>query len=255
MLHLPMRREKDGPVVLMNYGLNGDRVDNHRLSVLFARAANEAGIAVFRFDYSGCGVSGEEFWETSLTEKTHDTLAVIDFLKGCFPGEIFNLVLLGYSDGIRILHKIAKDRAEVKAACLWNPIIKSMTGTFKASGKRMAIEPITKKLVFPLFGLYMGLDYLKEANQDMRIEEITGLDMPKLFVFGTGDKHTIGLQQELKERPPLMHQCAILEIEGANHLFSRVAWSAEVIQKTVDWLTGLTIKNEDHGNTIASKRY
>lgn len=250
MIHVPMRRAKGSPLVLMNYGMNGDRVDNHRLSVLFARHANEAGITVVRFDYSGCGVSTEEFWETSLTEKTSDTLAVIDFIKGCFPAEDFNLIMLGYSDGIRILNKIARLRKEVKAVCVWNPIIRSMTGTFKAAGKKMAIEPITKKLVFPIFGLYMGIDYLKEANEDMMIEEIMELNMPKLFVFGTGDTHTLGLQHELDEFALPADAC-IEKIDGANHLFSRVEWSAQVIKLTTDWVNALSDKTLVYGNTIA----
>ncbi len=250
MIHVPMRRSKGSPIVLMNYGLNGDRVDNHRLSVLFARQANEAGIAVVRFDYSGCGVSTEEFWETSLAEKTSDTLAVIDFIKGCFPDEDFNLILLGYSDGIRVLNKIARLRDEVQALCLWNPIIRSMTGTFKSSGKKMAIEPITKKLLFPLFGLYMGIDYLKEANEDMMIEEVLDIHLPKLFVFGTGDTHTLQLQQELKSMT-LPQDLQIEEVAEANHLFNRVEWSEQVVQLTIDWVNALSDKKLMYGNSIA----
>lgn len=253
MIHVPQRRAKGSPLVLMNYGMNGDRVDNHRLSVQFARHASEAGITVVRFDYSGCGVSTEEFWETSLTEKTSDTIAVIDFIKGCFPDEDFNLIMLGYSDGIRIVSKVAKLRSEVQAVCLWNPIIRSMTGTFKAAGKKMAIEPITKKLVFPLFGLYMGIDYLKEANEDMLIEEVMGLNMPKLFVFGTGDIHTLPLQQEL-DAFPLPDDAAIEKIDGANHLFSSVEWSAQLIKLTADWVNALSGKQLIYGNTIAKQR-
>ena len=253
MIHVPLRRAKGSPLVLMNYGMNGDRVDNHRLSVQFARHANEAGITVVRFDYSGCGVSTEEFWETSLTEKTSDTLAVIDFIKGCFPEEDFNLIMLGYSDGIRILSKVAKLRKEVRAVCMWNPIIRSMTGTFKASGKKMAIEPITKKLVFPLFGLYMGIDYLKEANEDMQIEDVMELNIPKLFVFGTGDTHTLPLQKEL-DAFSLPDGATIEKINGANHLFSKVEWSAQVIKITTDWVNALSGKTLIYGNTIAKQR-
>jgi uncharacterized protein len=253
MIHVPQRRAKGSPVVLMNYGMNGDRVDNHRLSVLFARHANEAGITVVRFDYSGCGVSTEEFWETSLSEKTSDTLAVVDFIKGCFPNEDFNLVMLGYSDGTRIMNKVARVRSEVKAVCMWNPIIRSMTGTFKAAGKKMAIEPITKKLVFPLFGLYMGIDYLKEANEDLLLEEVMELNMPKLFVFGSGDVHTLPLQQEL-DQFSLSGNTTIEKIDGANHLFSTVEWSAQVIKLTTDWVNALFDKKLSYGNTSAKQR-
>jgi alpha/beta superfamily hydrolase len=237
MLHVPRERAPGGPLILLNYGLNGDRVDNHRLSILLARRANAAGVSVLRFDYSGAGVSSGEFHDTSIGTKVADTMAMIDFVKGCFQDEPLRLFLLGYSDGIRVVHHVVRRRRDIDAVAAWNPIIRSMTQTFRSSTRnRMAIEPTTKKLVLPLFGVYLGVDYLREANEHLDLAEILDNDIPKLFVFGTGDAHTLGFQQELRSLRRERSDFDLLEIEGANHLFNRVAWSEELVAKTVDWL-------------------
>lgn len=238
MLHAPPERARGGPLILLNYGLNGDRVDNHRLSILLAKRANAAGVSVLRFDYSGCGLSDSEFHEASIGTKVADTMAMIDFVKGCFHDEVQRIVLLGYSDGIRVIHHVLRQRTDISAICAWNPIIRSMTQTFRPSKKnRMAIEPTTRKLVFPLFGVYLGVDYLREANEHLDVTDILDQDIPKLFVFGTGDVHTLGFQQELASLRRVRSDFDLHGIEGANHLFNRVAWSEELVKKTVDWVS------------------
>jgi alpha/beta superfamily hydrolase len=237
MLHVPPERASGAPLILLNYGLNGDRVDNHRLAVLLARRANAAGVSVLRFDTSGSGVSAGEFHDTSIGTKVADTMAMIDFIKGCFQGEPLRLFLLGYSDGIRVVHHVLKRRRDVSAVAAWNPIIRSMAQTFRSLARnKMAIEPTTRKLVFPLFGVYLGVDYLREANEHLELAELLDNDVPKLFVFGTGDVHTLGFQQELRSLRRERSDFELQEIEGANHLFNRVAWSEELVAKTVDWV-------------------
>jgi uncharacterized protein len=237
MLHLPRQRAEGNPLILLAYGLNGDRVDNHRLSILLANQANAAGVSVVRFSSNGCGLSSREFHETSIATKVADTLAVIDFVKGCHADEPFKLVLLGYSDGIRVVHHVLQRRRDVSAIALWNPTIRSMTDTFQPKERgKMQLEPATRKLVFPLFGVYLGMDYLREANQHLDPREVLGHDVPKLFVFGTGDVHTRSFQEELQALRAEGARFDLREIEGANHLFSRAAWSEEVVARTVEWV-------------------
>jgi hypothetical protein len=237
MLHIPSRRAKGSPVVMINYGLNGDRVDNHRLALSFAEKANQAGITVIRFDYLGCGLSSGEFHDTSIVSKTADTLRMIEFIKGCFQGEAYKLILLGYSDGIRVIHNILKNGVNIYAIVAWNPIVRSMTQTFKAAkNKKPTIEPTTKKLVFPLFGLYMGIDYLKQANEHISIDTLLNKNLPKLFIFGSEDSHTREFRLEMQASQHQYPDLHLLEVAGANHLFNKTEWSEHLIDHTVDWV-------------------
>jgi len=239
ILHLPDQKAEGNPVVLMNYGLNGDRVDNHRLALLFAERANAAGITVLRFDYTGCGISDGKFYDTSIASKTVNSIGMIEFLKGCFGSESFQLILWGYSDGIRVSANLIRHGIPVAALCAWNPIVRSMTGTFKSKSKKMAIEPTTKRLMFPIFGMYMGVDYAKEANQNMPIEPLLDCSLPKLFVFGGGDIHTLEFQAEMKSIREKRTDFDYHEVPYANHIFNRVEWANDVVDHTVGWISNL----------------
>ena len=100
----------------------------------------------------------------------------------------------------------------------------------------MTIDPATKKLIFPLFGLYMGQDYLKEVNEDLDLTALLDRPVPKLFAFGTGDTHTLLFQRELGSIREQTQNLSILEIPGANHIFNRVTWSTQLIEGTIDWV-------------------
>jgi len=236
VLHLPDQPRKENIILLLNYGLNGDRVDNHRLSILLSTEACKAGMAVLRFDYTGCGISDDVFINTSIASKVLDTIAMIDFIKGCYGEADFQLVLLGYSDGIRVLHKVLESGVSVAAICCWNPIIRSMTNTFRSTDRKLLVEPITRRMVIPLFGMYMGIDYLRDANEDLATDDLLDHPGPKLFVFGTGDRHTLDFQQELKLLHAQRKDFDIREVPDANHLFNRIGWSRAVVTHTLDWI-------------------
>jgi uncharacterized protein len=235
MFHLATYPAVGAPLLVVNYGLNGDRVDNHRLAVLLARRANLAGISVVRYDYAGCGVSSGEFPETSISSKVEDARAVLNFIKGCQEGPS-RIFLLGYSDGVRIVHQLVASMSGINGFVLWNPVVKSMTRTFRSSQKRAVLEPTTRKLLFPLFGVYMGLNYLREANGDLDVHALLGHRVPKTIFFGTGDVHTLTFQQDLKPLLPEYPDVEVQEINGANHLFNRTEWSESLVERTVGWI-------------------
>ena len=56
MLHRPLQ-EGPRPAVLMCHGLGGTKVGRHRIYVALSEALARLGIAVMRFDFSGCGDS------------------------------------------------------------------------------------------------------------------------------------------------------------------------------------------------------
>jgi hypothetical protein len=65
--------------------------------------------------------------------------------------------------------------------------------------------------------------------------------------------HTLPLQQEL-DQFSLSGNTTIEKIDGANHLFSTVEWSAQVIKLTTDWVNALFDKKLSYGNTSAKQR-
>lgn len=238
MLHVPEKRAKGSPVVMMCYGLNGDRVEVHRMSVIAARQAEAMGITFFRFDYRGLGLSEGEFQHSSIDSKIEDAMAAIDFLKGCFQSEDHTLILLGFCDGARITCKIANMRSDIGGLAMWNPIFSQMPAVFRSEGDRpkMVREPDTKELVYPFFGLWMGTNYLKQVNSKTDIQEFTGLKIPKLLVFGGNDLYT-----EETRKYFIKYECQqdmfldMVTIQNAKHLFNSTDWTRQVIDQTLAW--------------------
>jgi hypothetical protein len=70
-------------------------------------------------------------------------------------------------------------------------------------------------------------------------------------MFGTGDLHTRRFQDELKpmlaEHPDVM----LHEIDGANHLFNRIEWSENLVDRTIGWVLQ-TSRTLDAGAVRAS---
>lgn len=124
IMHIPDVRVQGTPIVILCYGLNGNRVENERLLVKAGKEFMDAGIVFVRFDYIGLGVSDGEFWEVSNTSKVEDVLAVINYIKGCFQEETYNIFLLGFSDGAKIANIVANLSDEVKGLANWSPVLK-----------------------------------------------------------------------------------------------------------------------------------
>ncbi|AJQ26590.1 alpha/beta hydrolase [Pelosinus fermentans] len=239
VIHIPSVRAIGAPIIIMCYGLNGDRVEVHRMSVFAARRAAQLGITFIRFDYSGLGLSDDEFWHSSINTKVEDVLAVIDFVKGCFQTENPTLVLLGFSDGGRVACRIANICKEVSGLAMWNPMFSAMPPILPNSGfvPKFVREPQTREFVYPFFGLWMGSEYVRDINSSMNIEEFNTYDKDKLLIFGGDDLYSKETREQIIRDPSnLTTNVKIISIPGANHLFNRVEWTEQVISKTMEWV-------------------
>lgn len=239
MLHLPRKKVNPLRVVVMCYGLNGNRVENNRMTVFFGRKAEESGIAFCRFDYRGLGVSEGEFWNTSVQTKVEDVLAVVHHIKACFRDERIQIFALGYSDGVRIVLDLIERIKDIVGICLWSPILYTLIDNAHGRHARKFVrEPNTGSLVLPHRGLWMGKEYLKQqiykGDEPERLKKFL---KPCMAFFGGNDPLTIKTRDRMIE----MQNCERRDIEiavvdGADHLFSRVSWSEQVIDKTLDWV-------------------
>jgi len=93
----------------------------HRPFVEMARAACEAGVAVLRFDFRGCGDSEGEFEDATLDDWRRDLRAALAFAPANLGGE--RMGLLGLRLGAALAAELAE--AEITLACLalWEPVV------------------------------------------------------------------------------------------------------------------------------------
>lgn len=239
VLHLADESPKNSPTVILCYGLNGNRVENHRMSVLFGRLAEVSEINFFRFDYRGLGVSDGEFWEMSISSKVEDVVSAINFIKGCTDNNKQQIILLGFSDGARVAMDVLKLCPNIDAVCMWNPIFFPLpiSNDIKAS-LRLTREPRTKKIVFPFEGVWSGTKHLREQKE---IGDVLGdylsFKGPKMSLFGSKDSYTIyGRQMLIEKNEEAEYKSKIITIENANHIFSHSSWVEEVLNNTISWI-------------------
>ncbi|HEX3046533.1 MAG TPA: alpha/beta hydrolase [Bacillota bacterium] len=239
MLHVPEKRAPGSPVILLCCGLDGKRAEVHRMATLMARRGEKLGVTMLRFDYRGLGVSQGEFWRTSISKKIEDTLAVIDFLKGCFQGDQFTLIPLGFSDGARIAAGLFKKREGISGLAFWSPIFYSVAANFAGyqPGARISRHPATHELVYPFNGLWLGIDYLKEQTaMGNALQDFYGFEGPRLVVFGGADPETGETHRELEALTEDKKKgLTVITVPGANHTFNHGDWSLQVINQTLEW--------------------
>jgi uncharacterized protein len=122
MLHLPVDVQKPVPAVLILHGFTGQRMEPHRLFVLFSRLLAEHGIASMRFDFRGSGESEGVFDEMTPSREVEDVVAAYAFLKSRAEINPTKLGLLGLSMGGMVAAlSVAQPGVAFKALSLWAP--------------------------------------------------------------------------------------------------------------------------------------
>ena len=88
-----------------------------------------------------------------------------------------------------------------------------------------------------LLGVGLNVKLIKTLQSEQSLKKLETYKSPILFVFGSRDSTTVGLQQYLNE----IDYCArthvqINIIEGADHLFGIVEHIDQVILQTNNWI-------------------
>ncbi len=122
MLHLPLQVQTPVPTVLILHGFTGQRMEPHRLFVLFSRLLAEHGIASMRFDFRGSGESEGTFDQMTPSREVEDVVAAYHFLQSRAEIDGSNLGLLGLSMGGMVAAlAVAEPGLVFKALSLWAP--------------------------------------------------------------------------------------------------------------------------------------
>lgn len=122
MLHLPMMVTKPVPAVLLLHGFTGQRVEPHRLFVLFSRLLASHGIASMRFDFRGSGESEGMFDEMTPSREVEDVVAAYEFLQSRPEIDGSRLGLLGLSMGGMVAAlSVGQPGLDFKSLVLWAP--------------------------------------------------------------------------------------------------------------------------------------
>ncbi|NLM10227.1 MAG: hypothetical protein GX213_05515 [Clostridiaceae bacterium] len=237
VMHIPNRQNDIPVVIIMCYGLNGNRTEQHRMSVKLGEMCEVNSVNLVRFDYANVGVSEGDFFFSSISERVRNVIDIYNFVYGCFNREI-SVYLIGFSDGAKIAIQAQEHIGYFSGLICWNPIIKvpyiSESMDRNPSGPvKLKIHQKYKKPYKPLFGVCLNTGLIKEIERDNSVSKLSNLGRT-LFVFGEKDKYTKHIRAYFESRNLINTNIVI--IEGAGHLFNSPAYERQVNESTIKWI-------------------
>jgi pimeloyl-ACP methyl ester carboxylesterase len=272
IVHEPEKRH-DGVALLFASSGVQNRSGPHRMYVQAARRFSQLGLTSLRLDLPGVGDSVER--KLGGDFDLHDPASVVDAIEFLVANhDVRRVVLVGLCAGARVAVKAAARHPKVDAVIAWSmPIISGAVdmpveeGGGAYMGRAMARAQLREwapKLVNPA-AWYRYLRSEKTVAEGWRMMQralsgflpeplrqkssrqtdfLSSLDSyvasgrKMLCVYG-GDDDTV--RTEFGERYPeiVAHRsssCDYLVVPNADHTYTRIAASEEVIARTSDWL-------------------
>lgn len=245
-LHVPEAREEEQgariPVVVICHGFVGNRIGTDRLFVKAAKALEESGFAVLRFDYAGCGESEGDYGQTGMgswidqTRYALDTVLDLDFIDHT------KVALLGHSLGGAVAVATAAVDKRVNTLVLWAPVGHPFVDIVELVGRETYDEAVTKGAVEHA-GYSLSHSFFQSLAPAHPLQEAKHFAGDVFLVHGTSDPvisvdYSFLYQKVFWTRGTGL--CDKEIITGADHTFSTKGHSAIAIGQTVDWL-----KNKD----------
>ena len=239
VLHISNRQNDIPIVIIMCYGLNGNRVEQHRMSVKLGEMCEDNAINLVRFDYANVGVSEGDFFFSGISERTKNVIDICNFVRGCFNTKI-SVYLIGFSDGAKVSVQAIEYIKDFSGLICWNPIIKvpytfESANTTSATADKLKFHKKYKKPYKPLFGVCLNTDLIKEIESDNSVKKLDNKSK-KLFIFGERDRFTKHIKAFIETKNLI--NANIVLIMGAGNLFKSTAYEQQVNEKTIKWILG-----------------
>lgn len=213
VLHLP--GAGPWPCVITAHGLLSAKASDKYL--LLATHLTQAGFACLRFDFRGCGESGGQLKDTTVTGRIRDLKAVLAHLRDhpTLDGRFF---LLGSSLGGYVVLFVAAESPQVMATALWATPVHLR-------------DLLSREEALTAHGL--GTPFFRE------IAEGTCAEVP------AGVPHCLIIHGEQDELIPCYHARALYEranepkdlqiLSGADHRLSDRQHREEAVRLSIAW--------------------
>ena len=223
-----------------------------------SRALNRAGIAVFRFDFTGLGESEGDFADTNLSSNVDDLVAAADFLEQNYEAP---KILIGHSlGGAAVLQATRRIPSAVAVATIAAPAepshikrhLQAAAEKIQASGEAdVSVAGRTFKI---------KQQFLDDLDQTKMHDVIRNLQRA-LLVFHSPIDNTVGIENAGKIFKAAKHPKSFISLDHADHLLTSendsqyvgaviAAWASKYIGETEKNLTAKDLKdNRVHAST------
>ncbi|WP_413385429.1 alpha/beta hydrolase [Bacillus velezensis] len=212
-------------------GINAEKSEVHRMGVKLGKLLKENGHSLIRFDYRGLGLSDGHFSEMTNYTKLEDTKEIYHMAKknsGC------NIVFLGFSDGAKIA--ILAAEKFVKNFVLWSPLLVNPSLETNSNRRIKILKDDFGLPVIPNIGLGFGIKYFKEEKRFQKaLLKIKQFQKKTLVIYGEKDEFVRKTRSEWDN-----YFKEVIEIRGAEHIFSNPDWENIVLKRTLEWVGNLS---------------
>jgi len=229
VFHLPQKEKP--PLVILIHGFGGSK--SKRNLVGLARALQKEEIAVFRFDFAGCGDSEGKLENTTIKREIDDLDAAMKAIFKEADLDNSKIVFVAESLGpvVATLYKNQFDIA-LKTMVFWAPgfcqkkllRIWQTEKELKEWKKRGYAIHKDKK---------MGLEYLKENEDKDYTFALSKINLPILILHSRKDE-TVPI--EFSEKLAKKYKNVELVKLNSNHKFEDYHEQQKLIDKTVKWI-------------------
>ncbi len=227
VLHLPSGAP--APAIIMCHGFTGSRSEAHRLFVAAARDFAAHGLGVLRFDFRGSGDSAGDFSQMTISREIEDAAAALDYVVSRPEVDASRVGVLGLSLGGCVAACLAGRDPRAKALALW-----AATAHPEKISERLAAEFAANDVV-DMHGWGLGRAFADDAVSIKPLEEAARYVGPSLVVHG-GEDQTVPPADAASYRVALGGRCRVHIVKDADHVFSSLAYKAEAIRITRDFL-------------------
>lgn len=230
IFHLPKRKGKF-PGVIICHGFNGNKTQ--RKFVELGRELAKNDIATFRFDFYGSGDSEGNFEKMTIKQEIEDLNCAIKFLRRQKFIDKNKIGLLGHSLGALIATLSASKNSEIKTLVLLAPAL-NQKALIKDWNTSSQIKKWKKLGYNNTDEFRIGIQYLKETENEDFTEAAKIADVPILIIQGTRDNVIKPLYSKQLFRT--LNQIKRLKlIKGGDHNLEEYQVRKKLIEKTVNW--------------------
>lgn len=199
-----------------------------------ARALNNVGIAVLRFDFTGLGESEGDFVDTNFSSNIEDLISASDFLAEHYKAPS---ILIGHSLGGAAVVYAAKQIDSIKAvATIGAPSSPAhVQHLFKSN-----LEEIERNGVATVSIGGREFNVKKEFLEDIETKKmeacIKSLRKPILIIHSPQDT-VVGIENAKELYHYAHHPKSFISIDGADHLLSKKEDSTYVGEVIAGWVS------------------
>jgi len=208
-----------------------------------ARALNDHGIAVLRFDFTGLGASEGEFANTNFSSNVGDLIAATKFMRAKMEAP---KILIGHSLGGAAVLAAARHVPEAQAVCTIGAPASPAHVAHHFQTAREEIEQTGEAEVLlvgrPFKIKTQFLDDIEEQN----LAEAIGTMRKALLVFHAPLDQTVGIENATQIFLAAKHPKSFVSLDDADHMVSRrqdAVYVADVIAAWADRYVGTKPEN------------